>query len=108
MKDLRKIGSVAHVSRSGFIVTPLKSNNLPQIGSKVVNNRAKKVGNVQDIIGPTRSPFALIKPEKEALKASGKKSGAVSLTEEELFVVIPHAGDRKSKGKRKRSREKRN
>ncbi|MFP3909592.1 MAG: H/ACA ribonucleoprotein complex subunit GAR1 [Archaeoglobaceae archaeon] len=107
MKDLRKIGSVAHVSRSGFIVSPLEPNNLPDIGSEVVNNRAKKIGSVYDIIGPTRSPFALIKPQKEALKAPGK-SGAVSLTEEELFVVIAHAGNRKSKGKRKRSREKRN
>jgi RNA-binding protein len=95
MKKLRKIGSPAHVSRSGFIVVPVEPDNLPEIGSEVLTTKAEKIGNIYDIIGPTKSPFALIKPKKENL----------NVIIDELYVVSAHAGSRKGKGNRKRSRK---
>jgi rRNA processing protein Gar1 len=50
----------------------------------------EKIGYVYDIIGPTKSPFILIKPRKD-----------MKVVEEELFVVNVHAGGRKGKGSRK-------
>jgi rRNA processing protein Gar1 len=48
-----------------------------------------KIGNVYDIIGPTKSPFVLIKPKKVLKEIF-----------EDLFVVSIHA--RSGEGKRNR------
>jgi len=40
----------------------LKSENLPRIGDKVVNENLQSVGMVFDIFGPTSSPYVAIKP----------------------------------------------
>jgi|GEM_PF-1125375 rRNA processing protein Gar1 len=102
MKKLRKFGSAAHVSRSGLIIAQIEPGNLPEVGAEVLTDRAEKIGNVYDIIGPTKTPFALIKPRKNSLK---KFAG--NLANKNLFVVIPHAGSRKGKGSRKKGSRKR-
>jgi len=40
----------------------LKSENLPRIGDKVVNENLQSVGMVSDVFGPTSSPYVAIKP----------------------------------------------
>ena len=40
----------------------LKSENLPRIGDKVVNENLQSVGTVFDIFGPTSHPYVAIKP----------------------------------------------
>ncbi len=40
----------------------LRSENLPRIGDKVVNENLQSVGMVSDIFGPTSSPYVAIKP----------------------------------------------
>jgi RNA-binding protein len=98
---LKKIGTVSHVSKSGFIV--VKAKELPKIGSEVCNRRLEKIGYVYDIIGPVNSPFILIRPkDKKVLKRF----------DDELFVIVggedygkgEGKGDRKGKGEGKGKR----
>ena len=91
---LRKIGKVSHISKSGFVVVVADPKNLPKIGSEVYTRKMESIGFVYDIIGPTKSPFVLVKPKKEVLSK-------VSL--EELFVVggDSDVGGGKGKGGRK-------
>ena len=74
MKGLQKLGKASHVSRTGYIVVPADPRNLPKVGSEVVTRKMEKVGYVYDIIGPTKSPFVLVRPRKD-----------VKLVLEELF-----------------------
>jgi rRNA processing protein Gar1 len=97
MIKLRRIGSVTHISRSGFIVAKVEPDNLPEIGSDVFTNRAEVIGNVYDIIGSTKTPFALIKPKDKNLE---------KIIDKELFVGYAHAGNRKGKGSRKKGNRK--
>ncbi|RLI73060.1 hypothetical protein DRO97_08200 [Archaeoglobales archaeon] len=101
VENLRKLGKVKHISHSGLIVVS-GIKNLPKVGSEVVDRRMGKIGFVYDIIGPTKSPFVLIKPKGRLDK----------IILDELFVVVSHAGSRKGKGERKRkgkgNRKKRN
>jgi len=97
MTKLRRIGSVVHVSRSGFIVVRIEPDNLPEIGSEVLTYRAEVIGNVYDIIGTTKTPFVLIKPKDKNLEKIDNK---------ELFVGYAHAGNRKGKRSRKKGNRK--
>lgn len=87
MKGLRKIGRVLHLTKTGNIVVEADPKNLPKIGSSVVNRKNEKVGFVYDIIGPTKSPFVIIRPYDRSSEIN------------ELFVVSAHGGEGKSKGK---------
>jgi rRNA processing protein Gar1 len=95
---LRKIGRVSHVSKSGFIVAIADPKNLPRVGSEVYTRKMERIGFVYDIIGPTKSPFVLIKPKRDILKRK---------VLDELFVVVgeAHAGGREGKGSRKGERK---
>jgi len=94
MKKLREIGKVKHISRSGMVVIAVSPKNLPKIGAKVVTRKMEKVGFVYDIIGPTSSPYVLVKPFRD-----GK------IVFDELFVVVEYAGSGKGKGKGSRKGE---
>lgn len=58
-----RIGFVLHVSSNKNII--LKSENLPRIGNKVVDEQLKPVGTVFDIFGPTSAPYVAVKPDSE-------------------------------------------
>jgi len=52
----------------------IKSNKTPKMGVDVVDERLKVVGRTFDIIGPTSSPYIVVKPViKEPKKIVGKK-----------------------------------
>ena len=95
---LRKIGRVSHVSKSGFVVAIADPKNLPKVGSEVYTRKMEKIGFVYDIIGPTKSPFILIKPKREVLKR---------VILDDLFVMggEAHAGSGEGKGGRKGKRK---
>jgi len=69
---LEKLGRVLNVTPSKNII--IKSNKTPKTGVDVVDERLKVVGKTFDIIGPTSSPYIVVKPViKEPKKIVGKK-----------------------------------
>jgi len=59
---LIKIGYFLHRVPSGKLLVKLSTTNIPRLGSKVLNSKGEVIGFVCDIIGPVRSPFAVVKP----------------------------------------------
>jgi RNA-binding protein len=57
---LQRLGKVLHVTPSQNIV--VKTEKLPKLGSTVVNEKLETVGKVFDLIGPTSSPYVIVKP----------------------------------------------
>ena len=69
---MEKLGRVLNVTPSKNII--IKSNKIPKIGVDVVDERLKVVGRTFDIIGPTSSPYIVVKPIiKEPRKIVGEK-----------------------------------
>jgi RNA-binding protein len=57
---LQRLGKVLHVTPSQNVVA--KISKIPKIGLTVVDEKLKTVGKIFDIIGPTSSPYVIIKP----------------------------------------------
>jgi RNA-binding protein len=57
---LQRLGKVLHVTPSQNIV--VKTEKLPKLGSTVVNEKLETVGEIFDVIGPTSSPYVIVKP----------------------------------------------
>ena len=57
---MEKLGRVLNVTPSKNII--IKSNKTPKSGIDVVDERLKVVGRTFDIIGPTSSPYIVVKP----------------------------------------------
>jgi len=72
---LYKLGVPLHLSKEGNIV--IKAYNIPTIGDDVVDSKMKKIGIVVDIIGPTKSPYVLVKPTGKEGQDVVKKGGSV-------------------------------
>jgi RNA-binding protein len=57
---LQRLGKVLHVTPSQNIV--VKTEKLSKLGSIVVNEKLETVGKIFDVIGPTTSPYVIVKP----------------------------------------------
>ena len=57
---MQRLGKVLHVTPSQNLV--VKADKPPQIGSAVVDEKLKVVGKIFDVIGPTSSPYVIVKP----------------------------------------------
>jgi RNA-binding protein len=62
---LQRLGKVLHVTPSQNIV--VKTEKLPKLGSTVVNEKLETVGKIFDVIGPTSSPYVIVKPSVRQL-----------------------------------------
>ena len=61
---LRRLGKALHLTKSQNLIVKLESsNNLPKIGTKVLNKRLVPVGKIYDLLGPVANPYSAIKPE---------------------------------------------
>ena len=58
---LQKLGKVRAFTPSKNMI--VKAEKAPRIGDDVVDENLKVVGKVFDIIGPTSSPYAVVKPK---------------------------------------------
>jgi RNA-binding protein len=54
------LGRVSNVSPSRNVI--VKAENIPKLGSEVVDENLKVIGKIFDIIGPVTAPYAVIKP----------------------------------------------
>ena len=64
---LKEIGTISHITSTNKIIVPSKQT--PRIGSVVVNKNRKAIGKINDIFGPTKSPYLSIKTSKKFRKA---------------------------------------
>lgn len=74
---MRRLGYFIHKTSSGRLLVKLVSTKPPKLGSKVTNSRGELVGTVIDVIGPVRSPYAVVKLSRQ---------DAVVREFEELFI----------------------
>ncbi|RLF12842.1 MAG: hypothetical protein DRJ68_00115 [Thermoprotei archaeon] len=62
-EPLTSLGVIKHISRNNNIIVKA-SKVIPRIGDPVYNGKFRVVGSVYDIIGPTSSPYVVVKPSK--------------------------------------------
>ncbi len=60
--SLRRLGYFLHKSPSGKLIVKMSTSRLPKLGSKVFDSRGRYLGRVQDVIGPVKSPYLVVKP----------------------------------------------
>lgn len=60
---LQGIGQVLHFSAQGNIIARL--NRAIRVGTRLFSTQSKAVGRVVDIFGPTKQPYASVKPEPD-------------------------------------------
>ncbi len=69
---MQRLGIVLSVTPSHNIIT--KSDKIPKIGIDVVDEGLKVVGKIFDIIGPTSSPYIVVRPKiTDPQRLIGKK-----------------------------------
>ncbi len=59
-RSLQKLGRVRALTPSKNVI--VKAENVPKIGTEVVDENLTVVGKVFDIIGPVSAPYAVVKP----------------------------------------------
>ncbi|MDI9619814.1 MAG: Gar1/Naf1 family protein [Candidatus Nezhaarchaeota archaeon] len=60
-EPLTLLGFVLHVSKSNMLIVKC-AKKTPRIGEPVYDGSSRMVGSVYDIIGPTASPYIVVKP----------------------------------------------
>ncbi len=63
---MRRLGYFLHKSPSGKLIVKLGSPKPPRLGARVLNSRGEVVGVLVDVIGPVRSPYAVVRPSRPA------------------------------------------
>ena len=74
---MQRLGKVISITPSQNII--IKSKKPHKIGTTVVNEKLKVVGKIFDIIGPTASPYIVVKP---TIKKPEK------LVDEKLYSIL--------------------
>ncbi len=66
---LQRLGRVLHTTHNGYIVATLETGEkLPPLNTPVYDEKTNRVGVLLDIIGPVKSPYAVIKPDRRDIK----------------------------------------
>jgi len=69
---LRRLGKVLHMSKSGNLILRLEQPPVPAERALVVDYKIKRVGSVNNILGPVKSPYVSVKPEGSTDNLSGR------------------------------------
>jgi len=65
---MRRLGTVLHVTRNGYIVVALEDkDHIPSLNVNVYDERRRKLGTLLDIIGPVEEPYAVVKPSDKSI-----------------------------------------
>jgi len=66
---LQRLGRVLHTTHNGYIVATLEAGErLPPLNTPVYDEKTNRVGVLLDIIGPVKSPYAVIKPDRRDIR----------------------------------------
>ena len=60
---MQRLGKVLHITPSKNIVARI--SKIPKMGATVIDEKLKIVGKIFDVVGPTSSPYAIIRPTSE-------------------------------------------
>ncbi len=63
---LKKLGEALHISHDKKLV--LKLSFVPPLYITVYDYAMRRIGVLYDVIGPVKSPYGLVKPEKQILE----------------------------------------
>ncbi|MEM1646384.1 MAG: hypothetical protein QXL96_11115 [Ignisphaera sp.] len=75
MKNVCLLGSVDIITKAKLILVRIeKPENVPIVGSKVVDANGVEVGKIVDVIGPISKPYAVVKPVSYAVLSLIKPS----------------------------------
>lgn len=66
--DLIRLGYFLHRTPSGKLLVKMTVKKPPRLGSRVVNSGGKLIGKVVDVIGPVKTPYAVVKPIRKDLE----------------------------------------
>ncbi|MEM0454040.1 MAG: Gar1/Naf1 family protein [Sulfolobales archaeon] len=60
---MKKIGYFSHKSASGRLIVKISDQvKPPKLGVKVFTSNGRVVGQLIDVIGPVRRPYAVVRP----------------------------------------------
>jgi RNA-binding protein len=90
---LKKLGEALHISHDKKLV--IKLSFVPPLYITVYDYAMKRVGVLYDVIGPVKSPFGLIKPEKNILENPNQIIG------KPVYVRVLDLERARGKGRRK-------
>ncbi len=71
---MRRLGKVLHLSKSGNLIVRLDAAEIPREGAKVADYKLLRVGVINGILGPVKSPFVSVQP---SIERAGTFSGRV-------------------------------
>jgi len=57
----RKLGVVLGISSQRNLIVRMENDEIPKLGSKVFDKKKREIGSIFDIIGPVKSPYAVVK-----------------------------------------------
>ena len=69
-----RVGTVVHLCQRLAIV-PIDADEVPQIGTSVVDQELQRVGRIVDIFGSVSAPYAAVSPtdQETALRLLGER-----------------------------------
>ena len=59
---LKRLGKVLHLSKSGNLILRLDQPLVPAIGAQVCDYKIRRIGVVNNVLGPVKSPYVSVKP----------------------------------------------
>ncbi|ALL00151.1 RNA binding protein, Gar1-type [Pyrodictium delaneyi] len=65
---LKRLGTVLHTTPSGYIVAKIEEEQVPPLNTVVYDEDMNRVGVLLDIIGPVKSPYAVVKPSSREVR----------------------------------------
>ncbi len=63
---MRRLGKVLHLSKSSNLIVRLETSQPPPVGASVCDYKLRKVGFVNNILGPVKAPYASVQPTVES------------------------------------------
>ncbi len=76
--QLRRLGVVLHATPNGYLVATIEDpERLPPLGVQVFDEERKPVGQLLDVIGPVKQPYAVVKPASREMLKSVKPGTAL-------------------------------
>jgi rRNA processing protein Gar1 len=63
---LRRLGKVLHLSKSGNLILRLEGSQLPSEKATVCDYKLARIGTVNGILGPVKSPYVSVHPTVES------------------------------------------
>uniref|UniRef100_A0A7C2VH28 RNA-binding protein n=1 Tax=Ignisphaera aggregans TaxID=334771 RepID=A0A7C2VH28_9CREN len=78
MKTFGLLGVVNTITKTKLILVKInRKDEVPRIGSKVLDANGIEIGKIIDVIGPVDDPYAVVKPLTFAVLSSIKPSTAL-------------------------------